>query len=179
MADKTVATPAHEGQVMQTRPADKFRAYMLERASRESSTDSSEVSANQVDKILSAVNEDDIWDADQGGTIQGKDVIGIVVEIRSMRMQASDRFDGSPYYANLDVTCLGGPAEVLARASLSVGESFVLQTGAELIIAKVRAFEAHGKLPLVAMIAGTRTSSGFDVLKLARPPSGTVTSTTE
>lgn len=179
MADKAVSTPAREGTVSKTTPAQAFRSYMAERAVRESATDSTDVAANQIDRIFSAETEADIWDADQGGTVQARDVIGIVVEIRSMRMQESERFEGSPYYANFDVTCLGGPKEVLARASLSVGASFVLQTGAELIIAKVRAFESRNMLPVRAIIAGTRTSSGFDVLKLAQVPAGTISYPTE
>lgn len=169
--DKAPATTkTTEGNAVALRPADRFRAYMAQRAAAESAQSGEDVAANQIGKIVEAETADDIFDAVAGGTIQARDVVGLEVQILSMRMQESDRYEGSPYYANLDVTVLGGPREVLTRASLTVGASAVLQTGAEIIIAMVRQAEAKNLLPLDAVIAGTETSSGFTVLKLARMP---------
>lgn len=169
--DKTPATTnAVQGNAVTLRPADRFRAYMAQRAAAESAQSGEDVAANQIGKIVEAETADDIFDAVAGGTIQARDVVGLEVEIQSMRMQESDRYEGSPYYANLDVSVIGGPVEVLRRADLQVGATAVLQTGAEIIIAQVRQAEAKGLLPLRAVIAGSETSSGFTVLKLGRMP---------
>lgn len=177
-ADVQTVTPA----AVATRPADSYRAYMIQRAERESIGGDSpeerrqaatEISASQIDRIFAGETEDDIWDADSGGAIQGRDIVGLEVEIHSMRLQLSDRFEGAPYYGNLTATVLGGPREILGRTNLKIGSDFVLQTGAELILAKVRAFEAKGLLPVKAVIAGTETSSGNTVLKLTRIPERT------
>jgi hypothetical protein len=170
---KDVASKATEGTVSTPTPATRFRQYMLQRAQTESAQSGEDVSANQIDKVFAADDADSIFAAVSGGTVQARDAVGLEVEIHSMRMQESDRYEGSPYYANLDVTVLGGPREVLTRNELTVGESAVLQTGAEIIIAMVRAFEAKELLPIQAVIAGTETSSGFTVLKLARMPERT------
>lgn len=170
-------TEEKTGTVQEMRPAQRFRAYMLDRAARESSTDAEEVSANQVDKIFAAETDDEIWDADSGGTIQARDCVGLEIEILSMRAQESDRFEGAPYYVNIDVTVLGGDRAVLTRNGLTIGANAVLQTGAELIIAKIRKFEAKGSLPVRGVISGTETNSGFMVLKLARMPERTTATT--
>ena len=174
--ERTPATAATTGTVQTLTPAQRFRTYMVERAARESAATAEDVSANQIDKIF-AVDDDDptkaidgIFDAVSGGTIQGRDCVGLEVEIHSMRLQESDRFEGSSYYGNLDITVLGGPREVLTRTGLTIGAQAVFQTGAEIILAMVRAFEARDLLPVPCVIAGTETSSGFTVLKLSRLP---------
>lgn len=166
------------GEVQAVSPAQRFRAYALDRAAQESSATGQDVSASQIDKVFQAETAEDIFKAVSGGTIQARDVVGLEIEILSMRLQESDRYDDSPYYANLDVTVMGGPREMLTRAGLTVGAHTVLQTGAEIIIAQVRALEARGLLPQRAVIVGTETSSGFTVLKLGEPPQRTVTATT-
>lgn len=179
MADKAVSTPAREGTVSKLAPAAAFKGYMLERAARESQADGSAVTNSQIDKILTAETDDDIWGADAGGTVQAQDAVGMGVEIHDMRAQESDRFEGSPYYVSMNAVCLGGPSEILNRNSVKVGENFVLQTGAELIVSKVRAFEARGRLPIRAIIVGNRTNSGYEVLKLGKYPEHVTPGTTE
>jgi hypothetical protein len=174
VAENTVA----ENAVAKPTPAAQFRAYMAQRAAQESAQNAEDVSAAQINKVFAGETEDDIFGAVEGGTVQARDAVGLEIEIHSMRMQESDRYDGSPYYANLDVTVLGGPREVLTRNGLTVGGNAVLQTGAEIIIAMVRAFEARNLMPVKCVIAGTETSSGYTVLKLARMPERSTASTT-
>lgn len=174
MSDDTVANPT-TGEVTTT-PAARFRAYMAQRASAESTQAAEDVSANQIGKVFAAESAEDILGSVSGGTVQARDVVGLEIEIHSMRMQESERYEGSPYYANLDVTVLGGTREVLARSG-PVGSQIVLQTGAEIIIAQVRALEAKNYLPTKAVVAGTETGNGFTVLKLAPMPERTTTAT--
>jgi len=166
------------------RPADQFRAYMLERAQRNAANAGNrgrEVMSNQLDRIIMAAESDDddaLWDADMGGAIQGRDIAGLWVRIHDFDSVISTRtFDdedggGNPngWYAQMNSTVLGGDKAVLDRNGLKVGADFVLQTGAELIAGKARAWEAQGKLPRDAMIVANTTASGNDVLKLGRIP---------
>jgi hypothetical protein len=176
MSEKTPAPK--EGTVAKLTPAAQFRQYMAERAAQESAQNAEDVAATQIDKVFAGETEDEIFSAVEGSTVQARDAVGLEIEIHSMRMQESDRYDGSPYYANLDVTVLGGPREVLTRNGLTVGINVILQTGAEIIIAMVRAFEARNLMPVRCVIAGTETSSGFTVLKLARMPERSTPGTT-
>lgn len=171
MSTPDAQTPAvQEGKTVAMRPADRFRAFMAQRAQAESAQSGEDVAAGQIAKIVEAEDADSLFDSVGGGTIQARDVVGLEITIHSMRMQESDRFEGNPYYANLDVTVNGGPPEVLKRMALDVGTSAVLQTGAEIIIAMVNQAERKGFMPLSAVITGTETASGFMVLKLGRPP---------
>ena len=155
--------------------ARRFHDYMLSRATEDSRDgDSTEIMATQVERILNA-DQDDIWEADTGGAVQARDVPGLEVRIHDMRVVKSSRefTDGAPnkgYYISMNATVLGGPLNLLTRNSLKIGQEIALQTGADLIVAKVRAFEARNMLPVDAKIDGTDTASGNTVLRLVRMP---------
>jgi hypothetical protein len=168
------STPA----VVATRPAERFQQYALARALDTSGNRGTEVMASQMDRILDAaerdnVTEKEIWDADAGGTVQARDVPGLEVEIHDLSFVASNRDDienNKGYYASMSATVLGGPEVTLTRAGLEIGVDIVLQTGADLIITKVRAFQAREMLPVKAVVTATRTSSGNDVLRIRPLP---------
>ena len=154
-----------------------FHRYMLARATESAQDRGENVMERQADAILNATAEKDIWDADAGGTIQARDIPECEVEIRSFEPVISNRQDiegGHGYYISMDATCLGGPEDTLSRMSLQPGQDFVLQTGAPLIMLKVRAFEANGYLPVKALIKSYQTQSGNTVLKLRPVPKRTV-----
>lgn len=156
--------------------AQQFHRWMLAQAKAYGNGDSDAITItdNQVERILTAESEDAIWDADLGGAVQGRDVGGLEVTIRGYRpMVAKPREDvqnDKGYYISMDCTVIGGPREVLTRNMLAIGADVQLQTGAPLIIAKVRAMEAREMLPVNAMILAIPTAAGNNVLKLARIP---------
>lgn len=162
------------GTVVSAGLMDKFHAYMLDRARNNNSDDrSTEILAGQAERILTAETEDAIWDADTGGTVQCRDVPGLMVEIRSLEPVISNRADidnSHGYYLSMDATVIGGPEELLAAQRLQIGEVIPLQTSAELLMFKIRAFEAHNMLPIRTLLKGTRTQSGNTVLKWERMP---------
>lgn len=176
MADsKTPATTTDNG--VAVKPADAFRAFMLQRAQESNARDRGrEVMDAQLERIITAAEGPDdaaLWDADMGGALQGRDIEGLWVRIHDLESVLSTRDDldnTNGWYVQMNVTCIGGPAEVLTRNGLAIGASFVLQTGAELIAGKVRAWEARGQLPVDGVILGATTSSGNTVLRLGRVP---------
>lgn len=165
---KEVAVSSVEKQ----RLALQFHDYMLQRAEESKTTRGADVTESQMERILNATTEDEIWDADSQGTIQARDAIGLEVEILTLNVVASNRQDieSYGYYVSCEAICLGGPEEVLRSAGLEIGDEFVLQTGAPLIVTKLRAFEASNLLPVAGVISGTPTSNGRTVLRFRRVP---------
>jgi hypothetical protein len=174
MSDQAVEGRPVESSSLQL--AQRYHTYMLTRAQAEDNKPAGpEIMASQVEKILNAETEDAIWDSDTGGTVQARDVPGLEVEIRDLRIVRSTREfeDGGEnkgYYGSMNVTVLGGPRDLLTRHALRVGDDAVLQTGADLILSKVRSFEARELLPVKGVIQSTDTASGNTVLRLVRMP---------
>jgi len=157
----------------------RFHATMLERAqaTKDSGTLGQDVMESQISAILSAETEQDIWRADMGGTVQARDAHGLEVRILDFRPTISNRDDlenTHGYYVTMSAVVLGGPSDILQKNGLVVGQSFALQTGAELFVVKVAAFEAAGLLPKDGTISAIRTQSGNDVIKFWPMPERTV-----
>jgi hypothetical protein len=151
---------------------EKFHAYMLDRA-KTTDNRGAEIMHDQAARILSATTQDEIWDADTGGTVQCRDVPGLMVEITGFEPVVSNRTDienSAGYYLSMHATVLGGPDEILTRNGLQVGQEIALQTGAWLLMTKVRAMEAGGFLPMRTLLKDFPTQSGNTVLKFARMP---------
>jgi hypothetical protein len=151
---------------------EAFHTRMLDRASL--STDRGlEIMQQQGDKILAATTIDEIWNADTGGTIQMRDVPGTVWQINSFEPVTSNRQDienSRGYYFSADAVYLGGPKDVATANGLIIGQTYALQTGAELIMFKLAMFEAADAFPIRAMILAIKTAAGRHVLKLVEPP---------
>lgn len=152
----------------------QFHAYMLDRAQTETRPDdiADQISASNMEAIFSAETEDGIWSAGTGGTVQGRDAIGLEMEIRGFRAVRSTRQDieGRGYYITADATCLGGPEDTLRKLGIGPGEDFAFQTGADDIVYRLRAFELRDLFPVKAMVGGVTTQSGQTVLKLRPQP---------
>jgi hypothetical protein len=182
MANEPVKSDTKEGTVQQETPASRFHRYMLNRATQNRSSRRADVMDGQITKILAASTADEIWDADAGGAIQGRDLIGLEVQINTFDSVLSTKtFEGGSsrgYYAQMDAVCLGGPADVMRRTGLTVGQDFILQTGADLFYTKIRAFEAADELPVRGVIIGIETAGGY-LLKFGRLPERTNSGTAQ
>jgi hypothetical protein len=152
----------------------RFHAMMLERATVEDNTDrAADIAEAQAERIMSAESLDDILGADSGGTVQCRDVPNTEWEVRSYRVVKSNRTDidnSAGYYITMDAVCLGGPEDTLTRAGVTIGEQVALQTGAYLLMVKIRALEVGEFLPQRLYLLGTKTQSGYTVLKWTAPP---------
>jgi hypothetical protein len=185
--DMATVTPANgntpdtqevSGVTLAISAARRYQNYMLARAREVTRDRAEEVSAGQMARILAVaeqddVTEEDIFNADQGGTVQARDVPGLEVEIHDMVPILSNRDDianNKGYYISCNATVLGGPEDILSQAGLDLGADIVLQTGAPLMETKIRAFEARGMLPVKGVITAIRTGSGNDVLKFRPLP---------
>lgn len=164
----------------------EYRSYMFRWAS-DNGTDSKElaqsISARNMHAIFSAETEDDIWAAGTGGAVQGRDAVGLELEIHDYRPVLSTRvFDGEDeatrkgYYISADAVVIGGPADVLRKLDVQIGNEIAFQTGADDVEYRLRAFQLRGFLNpaegkfIRAVVRGIDTASGNTVLKLGPVP---------
>lgn len=170
MANKSDTTDtAQSGTVVKHSLTEQFHASMLQRAQDNGAVDrGDEVMEQQAMRILTADSVEGIMSADMGGAVQCKNVPGTYWEIRGMQPVISNRTDienSHGYYVQYDAVLIGGDPDVIARNGLHVGEVYPLQTGAILLTTKVRALEAKNALPARLALIGTKTASGWTVLK--------------
>jgi hypothetical protein len=162
MATQEIAEKATDGTVAEKKPHELFVDYLGRRAEADAAgNDAFDITSKQIDKIFDAETEDDIWDADEGGTIACQDYIGNLVRINSYRVMRSTNDE---YDAALGVWVL------IDCVNLETGDPVILNTQSPMIIAKLRAFETKNLLPINAKIDGTKTQNGNTVLRLKRAP---------
>jgi hypothetical protein len=166
-----------EGTVVHRDLVTQFHAAMLQRARDNGAVDrTDDIMAQQAERILTAGSVDDILKADLGGTVQCRDVPNTYWEIRGFEPVASTRtFDDGEankygYYLQADAVCLGGDQGTLTKNGLEVGTVYPLQTGAVLLMLKLRALEAADAFPIRLALIGTKTQSGNTVLKWGPMP---------
>jgi hypothetical protein len=155
----------------------QFHASMLQRARDNGVVDrTDDIMSQQAERILTATSVEDILKADLGGTVQCRDVPNTYWQIRSIDPVTSTRTfeDGGEnqhgYYLQADATCIGGDQEVLTRNGLVVGTVYPLQTGAVLLMLKLKALEAADAFPINLALIGIKTQSGNTVLKWGPMP---------
>lgn len=194
---------ANEPATQPATPADRmeqFHTYMRNRAQVEAPDAkalAADISARNQEAIFAAAEsgtDEDVWNAGTGGAIQGRSCVneegGLEIRIYGFRSVISTRtFEGEDaetrkgYYINIDATVLGGPQSLLRQLGLSIGDEFALQTGADDIISRLRAFELRGKFEnggyLDARISGVKTSGDNVVIKLRPLPVRAVQGKTE
>lgn len=177
MADE--ATPAKVDDAtnpanVDNRVSTRFRSWVKQQA-EQNREDNWEVTARQLDKMLTAETFDEIMESDEGGTYQGRDLVGIEIEV------PDQRFDYRPSSEEFDAA-LGAYIQFTAIAlmeydeqGIQPGETILISTGAPLIIGKLRTLQANGFLPAHLKIV---LGGGKGVLKLAKAPKRSVPSTT-
>lgn len=160
----------------------RYHATMLEKAIAlsQDKARTERIMAGQSDKILSATSLEDIWAADMAGTVQARDAENLEVTIYDYVPVLSNNVeitDGHGYYFSMNATAIGGPQEVLTRNSLTLGQDFVLQSGAELFTIKVSAMAEAGHLPQSGLIFPVPNTKGM--LKFYPLPKRVTPGTTE
>lgn len=162
---------AKDGNAVALRPHERFVKNLQERAAENNR--SMEVTAKQVNKILSAETEADIWDADEGGTVSGQDFTDVEIEIRGYEIAPSDDQYESLFdvYVNIDAVTLQ------EAKGYGIGEAVIINTGAPLVITKLEMFRARDMFPVQAVIKGTVAKKGT-VLKLRPVPKRSTPATT-
>jgi hypothetical protein len=143
------------------RPYEKFVNYLQRRAEADSQDNGFNVSANMMDSILNAETLEDVWDADEGGLLAGKDLCDVFQEVRGFKVLKSNRDDIEGGF---------GVYIVVDAVNLQTGEEFMWETGAPGLIAKLRKFESMDALPIKCYIKGIPVGQGRTVLKLRPVP---------
>lgn len=159
------------GAVAQRPRVAAFAEYLQTRATATPTKQRAlEVSVNQVEAILAASedgSDDDIWDADRGGTIGLRDIAGAVIRIHSIEISIAN---DPAYEADLGVFALIYATMLYdPERNYPAGADVVINTGVGRVITKLRAFEARDKFPLDALVTAIKSQSGF-VLRLDRAP---------
>ena len=161
-------TSTTNGQIDVSRPTMKFIEFLRREAERQGESRSFDVMANQLDKILTAEDEE-IMDADLYGTRQGKDLVGLELEIPDQDIRiakSSSEFDAPlEHYAQFEAIALIDYPD----SRLSVGEQFLMSTGAPLLIGKLMTWKARNMLPRQALIFSVKAPEGY-VLKFKDIP---------
>ena len=165
--------PARQGETaVAPRPAESLREW-LQRIAEEDTDRSWEVAASQLDRILAATTLDDIMEADEAGTYQGRDLVGFEFECTGTTfpgdirvVKSSEKFN-APFgvYIQFHATAL---VDFPSKGVLA-GDDCLISTGSPLVIGKLRTLAANGHLPMKLMFSGTEAPNGV-VLKLRRPP---------
>lgn len=169
-------TQAKEGTAIQPTIADRFRDYLSSRSAEDAAKiGGDQLTEKQVIAILSAQDEDAVWDADNAGLIPAQNLVGAEIEVRSILFGEGVREDIDPgflgsHYALCDCVAVAIPDEVEAITGLSPGDEFIMDTGVSTIMSKIRWFEANQKLPVRGVIKGIPTGRGRTVLQFKRPP---------
>jgi hypothetical protein len=155
---------------------EEFIQYLRNRAETSNAERASEVQDSQIVKLLNAAesgDEESIWNADEGGLISGKDIAHTPtntspeLDIYSFGISpSSDRYEAPlEHFASIRATI------VSKDPRFTMGEEIIINTGAPLILTKLRALESNDMLPTRGVIVAIQARNG-DVLKL-RPVSNT------
>ena len=154
--------------------ANQFRDWVQAQAAA-TAENSWDVTARQLDKILSAETAEDIDAADGAVTYQGRDLDGLQMRVDEQEYryaESSDEFE-TPLgvYIQFTATALNA----LPTRGISPGDELLISTGAPLIIGKLRVYQANGMLPVFQQVHAVKTSKG-SVLKIKTIPAvnGTV-----
>jgi hypothetical protein len=168
--DTPGTAPAQDapGTTLALKPHERFIQSIQRRAEREGAALGRDVSMTQIDKVLTAETEAEVWDADEGGTFSGQDMIDVELQFVSITMApSSDEYDAT----------LGVYANIRA-VRLDTGEEIIVNTGADKIITKLLKFESMGNLPISGVIRGVKTKGGV-MLKLRPIPARAIAGTAE
>lgn len=154
-----VSAETQTGTAVKVRESTRFVDYLDARAGLDGEGRAFEVASSQLDKILTAETEEEAWDADEFESVAGRDLVDVEQRVLGFTVHKSSGELNAP---------LGVFIQVQSQR-LSDGEEFTWNTGAPLIIGKLRWFEAAQKLPVECVIKGTDTAKGT-VLKLKPVP---------
>jgi hypothetical protein len=162
-------TASANGAIDKNRPTGKFIDFLAREAERQGHTRSFDVMASQLDRILAGESEQEIMEADLYGTRQGKDLVGLEMEIPDQEIRvapSSPEFDAPlEHYVQFTAIALIDYDE----SRLTVGEEFLLSTGAPLLIGKLMTWKARNMLPQKVTIKAVKAPEG-SVLKFVGIP---------
>jgi hypothetical protein len=153
------------------RISESFTNWLQRAAAMNEGHTGSDVANAQLDKLLTATDLDEIMDADEQGTYQLRDLVGIELEIPPPGFpdcvrKSAEKFDSTlGAYIQFNATAL---TDYTNKGTLiPAGAEMLISTGAPLVVGKLRSMEANGYLPFKFLVTGIEATNGT-VLKLRR-----------
>lgn len=147
--------PVVTGEIAAAGPAVReLTEWLADHASR-SDVDTWQDMERAVAKILSGDSAEDVLKKDL--PISGKTFLNRPFLLHGFTITESDYEEGSPFYANLDVTVNAG------------AERHILNVGGIKVLAKLKRLSDIGEWPYAVMLTGDTTKRGFTVLDLVEP----------
>lgn len=141
MADKDVAT----------RPSAKLVEWLASRAELDGQDLALEVASRQLDAVMTAQTEEEMWAAvETGGTLGGRELEDVEIQVDQFIVRPST----GQYKAPL------GHFIIITGVRLSDGSPILINTGSPLIIGILRWLEAKELLPAQLVIRGDDTPNG-------------------
>jgi hypothetical protein len=160
--------PVVHAEVDELRPYQRVVNYLVERAEVDAGDyDPEELTAEQVDRIMVAANEDELFEAMKTAGLTGlKDLDnGTRITIHGFRLVAGTL--GIGVYAILEAT------------DPDTGENLALDTGVTRILAFLRMCEVMQKFPVTVVVDKKTTASGNELITFKRAGKAPVKATAE
>lgn len=133
------------------RPSIGLVAWLADQADRDSGNLAFEITADQLDKMLSAEDTEDFWQAvESAGTTAGKELEDVPFRADSFTVHKS----GESFKAPL------GHFVVIHAVKLTDGEPVLINTGSPLVIGVMRWHDMKDRLPVFMVIRGANTPNG-------------------
>ncbi|SRR6266496_559036 len=143
---------------------NKLADYLQTRAHSDSEEESVGSGMEGIaEKVLAATTLEELWDADEGGMPDGRDMADVEQRIIEFEVRTSNDPDKAK-------AMLGGTFLVVRSAKLEDGEEVIWNTSAPLLVTKIIQAERLDKLPLDCVIRATDLGGGKAVLKLRPVP---------
>jgi hypothetical protein len=150
----------------------KLASYLQTRAHSDSAEESIGGGMQQIaENVLAASTPEELWDADEGGMPDGRDMADVEQRIIEFEVKKSTDPEKTK-------EMLGGTFLIVRCARLDNGEEVIWNTSAPLLVTKIIQAERMSMLPLDAVIRATDLGGGKAVLKLRPVPKRTVTGAT-
>jgi hypothetical protein len=181
MATKDAATQAGNGSgtVARAMPSAVERLIRLMSGRAEMEAADGTVNYDNVNAILMAETEDDMWEADEQGQLGGRDLAGITQRILSYEVKYGNaEMEGNTIFIDAQghrMYLLVTAVRLSERSGKNdrgpgPGEQFSWNTSAPRLVAKLVWLEQHDMFPADAVIEATDIGAGRAVLKLKPAP---------
>lgn len=144
-------TPAKTTRNQADRPSFKLVEWLAERARTDGNNLSLEIAARQLDAMLNAQTEEEVWEVmESGGTIAAKNLEDTEIEVSAFIV----RPETGQFKAPL------GHYIVMTAVKLTTGEDILINSSSPLVIGLMHWYEKAGKLPYKFVIRGDATPEG-------------------
>jgi hypothetical protein len=181
MATKDAANQAGNGSgtIARAMPTAVERLIRLMSGRAEMEAADQVVNYDNVNAILTAETEADMWEADEQGQLGGRDLAGITQRILSVNVKyGNQEMEGSTIFIDDKghrMYLLVNSVRLSEKSGRNdhgpmPGEEFTWNTSAPRLVAKLLWLEQHQALPCDAVIEATDIGAGRAVLKLKPAP---------